>query len=105
MSLPCWSLIHWSLEIANRRIFSMLMRSGAEIRTLPSGGYTLRWTFLMSFLTTSTVTDPSLRVVSINSIFLLLLDDEEDALDFFLIMEFLKDRLLNRLLACWNATP
>src|SRR6185437_17124886 len=59
----------------------------------------------MSFLTTSTVTEPSLSVVSIGSVFLLLLDDEKDALNFIHRMKFLKERLLYRLLARRDATP
>jgi len=59
---------------------SNVIRSGAEMRHFPVGGYTLRWTFLMSFFTTSTAMSASgfLRA----SVFPLLLDDEEMRLDF-----------------------
>ena len=48
-----------SFEMAKTRIVSRLMRYGAEMRTRPVGGWTLRWTFLMSFSTTSTAMSPS----------------------------------------------
>jgi len=54
------------LDIANRRIVSRLIRIGTESLTLPIGGYTLRWTFLMSFLTTFTVIPASSSLVGIS---------------------------------------
>jgi hypothetical protein len=55
-----------SLAIANTRIVSRSMRCGADIRTVPVGGYTLRWTFLMSFFTTSTAISPRCILSAIN---------------------------------------
>lgn len=46
---------------------STFIRSGAEMRTLPVGGYTLKWTFLMSSFMTSTVIAPSFSVVTIST--------------------------------------
>src|SRR5579872_1033624 len=59
-------LIQPSLEIANTRMVSTFIRRGAEIRTLPAGGCTLRWTFLISFFTTSTAISPSSIFVTIS---------------------------------------
>ena len=55
--LPLLLLDPASLEIAKTRIVSRLIRVGADMRTRPVGGYTLRWTFLMFLNVTST--DPA----------------------------------------------
>ena len=65
-SFFCCCLIQPSLEMANTRMVSRLIRDGAEMRTRPVGGWTLRWTFLMSLSTTSTVMSPSLSCVTIS---------------------------------------
>src|SRR5207249_11009537 len=65
--------------MAKTRMVSMRMRFGAEMRTRPVGGWTLRWTFLMSFRTTSTAMSP--RWICETSVLTLRLDDQEDALD------------------------
>jgi hypothetical protein len=47
-------------QFSNREdAVSRLMCSGAAMRTRPVGGWTLRWTFLMSFRITSTPMSPS----------------------------------------------
>src|SRR6266516_1563856 len=82
---------------------STLIRFGAEIRTRPFGGYTLRWTFLMSFNTTSTAMSPRRRLV--NSVFPLRFDDEKDPLYLSFVMQHSEQRSLDHLLSGLNATP
>src|SRR5712691_8393258 len=78
-SFICCCLIHASFEIAKTRMVSRRIRLGAEMRTRPVGGWTLRWTFLMSFRTTSTAMSP--RWICETSVLTLRLDDQEDPLD------------------------
>ena len=53
-------------NVVKTRMVSRLIRDGAAIRTLPLGGYTLRWMFLMSLSTTSTVISPHAICVTIS---------------------------------------
>jgi len=60
--------IQGNFAIANTRTALMLMRRGAAMRTRPVGGCTLRWTFLMSFRTTSAAISPSCIRVCISTL-------------------------------------
>src|SRR5512133_3598644 len=87
--------------MAYTRRVSRFIRAGAEMRTLPVGGCTLKWTFLMSLNTTSTVMPPT----SICLIFMLLEDDLEDALDFINILQNIIECSFDNLLTGLNAAP
>src|SRR6185503_19223703 len=77
------------------------MRACAEMQTLPVGGCTLKWTFLMFLSTTSTEMPPT----SICLVFMLLEDDLEDALDLIPILQDAVQRRLDHLLTSLNSAP
>src|SRR5690349_14650136 len=74
---------------------------GAEMRTLPVGGCTLKWTFLIFLNTTSTVIPPT----SICLVFILLKDDFEDAFDLGFILQNTVEGLLDHLLTGLHTAP
>src|SRR5690349_14617714 len=79
------------------------IRIGADIRTRPAGGWTLRWIFRIRLRMTSTVMPP--REICIPSVLALLLDDWEEGFNRGLLTQDVVDRPLDLLLACENTAP
>ncbi len=103
-SFVCCCLIQPSLEIAKRRMVSRFIRCGAEMRTLPGRRIDAEMDVL-DVLQHHINRDARQARTVLPSVFALRFDDEEDALDFAYILQYVIQRRLNHLLASLNAAP